>query len=95
MSFSNNFILKMRRYMFLAPLLSLPIMCTLETGILLYILTSSAVNFLILYTLNSPKFKELVGIPEYLPGTKLERMVRVTKLIYRMLLKADIPPQLT
>ena len=66
--------LKMRRYLFVIPFFSLPIMCTFETGTILYFCVSSILNFLINYFLLSEKSKKLLGVHEFLPGTKLERM---------------------
>jgi len=69
--------LKMRRYLFVIPFFSLPIMCTFETGTILYFCVSSCLNFLINYFLLSEKSKKLLGVHEFLPGTKLERMNQV------------------
>jgi hypothetical protein len=68
-------VLKIRRFLYLSPLLSLPLMCTFETGFLLYLLSSSMSLFVINYTLATPRMKKLLKIPEFLPGTKLEKLV--------------------
>lgn len=66
--------LKMRRYLFVIPFFSLPLMCTFETGTILYFCVSSFLNFLINYFLLTEKSKRYLGVAEFLPGTKLERM---------------------
>jgi hypothetical protein len=67
--------LKLRRVLFMGPILSFPIMCTLETGFLIYIMSMSASVFALNYTLSTPRVKRMLNIPEFLPGTKLEKMV--------------------
>jgi hypothetical protein len=66
--------LKMRRYLFIIPFFSLPVMCTFETGTILYFCVSSFLNFLINYALLSERSKKFLGVVEFLPGSKLERM---------------------
>jgi len=70
----------MRRFLYVSPIFSLPILCTMETGFLLYLLSSSLSLFAINYTLNTLKVRKLLRIPEFLPGTKLEKMVLNLKL---------------
>lgn len=56
-------------------MLSFPFMCTLESGFLLYFMTTSLAQFLIMQSLHTKPLKDLLKIPDYLPGTKLDRMV--------------------
>ena len=49
-------------------------MCTFETGTILYFCVSSFLNFLINYFLLTEKSRKYLGVNEFLPGTKLERM---------------------
>jgi hypothetical protein len=65
----------MRRFLYVSPIFSLPILCTMETGFLLYLLSSSVSLFAINYALNTLRVRQLFAIPEYLPGTKLEKLV--------------------
>ena len=68
--------LKMRRYLFIIPFFPLPVMCTFETGTILYFCVSTFLNFLINYALLSERLKKFLGVVEFLPGTNLERMNR-------------------
>lgn len=52
-------------------------MCTLETGIVLYFLTQSTLMVLMNLYLNTAKMKKSMGLLEFLPGTKLERLVKI------------------
>lgn len=61
--------------MFVVPLMSLPIMCTLETGILLYIYIASTTQLIFQYLVSTKKAREYLGVYEYLPGTKLDKLV--------------------
>jgi len=74
-AYSNNIMLKMRRWLFLPPILSLPIMCTLESGLLLYFTIFSFTQLLTMVYLNSDTTKRKLGILNYLPGSKLEKIV--------------------
>jgi hypothetical protein len=67
--------LKIKRILFIVPILSLPLMCTLETGILVYILSTSSSVLFVNYMLSTQKAKKLLKIPEFLPGSKLEKLV--------------------
>jgi hypothetical protein len=40
------------------------------------------VHLIILNLFRNPGFRKFIGIPEYLPGTKLERLVSFENLIF-------------
>lgn len=77
MSYSSVLMMKARRFLYITPLLSFPMLCTLETGILLYVLSSSMSIYFINYVLYSVRMRKILNIPEYLPGTKLEKLVYI------------------
>lgn len=65
---------KMRKYIYFLPLISVPIWMTFPSAFNLYWLTTSSVQLIILNLFRSDRFRAAIGIPEYLPGSKLERM---------------------
>lgn len=76
---------KMRRYLYLMPLLTVPIWMTLPAAFNLYWLTNGAFQLLLINVFRSKMCKEYMGIPDYLPDTELERLnAKVTP-------KIDIP----
>jgi membrane protein insertase Oxa1/YidC/SpoIIIJ len=74
-TYSNVMMLKFRRYMFVMPFFSLPVMCTLETGIVLYFSVTSAITFLFQYVFLSQKMRTRLEVNNFYPGTKLEKLV--------------------
>ena len=65
---------KLRRYIYVFPLISIPIWMTFPAAFNLYWLTASGTQLIILNLFRLQWFREFVGIPEYLPGSKLERL---------------------
>jgi hypothetical protein len=65
--------MRMRRIIFIMPLFSVSIMCTFESGIILYFLISSMLHFSINYWLLTEKMRKRLGVNNFLPGTKLEK----------------------
>lgn len=65
---------KLRRYMFLLPVLTIPVWMTFPAAFNLYWMSTSVVQLIILNLFRNLKFRQMLGIPQYLPGTKLERM---------------------
>lgn len=49
-------------------------MCTIETGIVLYITVLSSIHFLVQASLNNEKIRRGLGVYSYLPGSKLEKL---------------------
>ncbi len=74
--------MKMRRIMFIVPIFSLPIMCTLEGGLVLYITIFSSTHMLLTLYLNSERNKKAIGVLNYLPGSRLEKMVQNKLITY-------------
>lgn len=70
-------LLKMRRIFFIVPMLSFPVMTSLESGLMIYLCTTTIVQAIIVYCLNSHRARKMLKIPQYLPGSKLEKMVIV------------------
>jgi len=65
----------MRRFFYLVPILSLPIMITFESGMILYFICAQ-LNMIALNTfLNSEYGRKYLKIPTSLPGSILEKMV--------------------
>jgi hypothetical protein len=51
-------------------------MCTLETGIVLYFFTQSSLMILMNLYLAKTNSKKSLGVLNFLPGSKLERLVK-------------------
>jgi len=64
----------LRRYFFLMPLISIPIWMTFPSAFNIYWITTSLIQFAVLNVFRNLKFREFMGIPQYLPDTKLERL---------------------
>jgi hypothetical protein len=75
--YANPLFLRLRRFMYAIPLFSLPIMCTLENGFVLYVLVSTSLQHILNYLLSTKKAREILEIPQFLPGTKLESLVKI------------------
>mmetsp|Transcript_47787 Transcript_47787/g.35036 ORF Transcript_47787/g.35036 Transcript_47787/m.35036 type:complete len:158 (+) Transcript_47787:274-747(+) len=65
---------RIRRFIYVLPFVSIPIWMTFPCAFNLYWISSSLIQLIILNLFRSLRFREFVGIPEYLPGSKLERM---------------------
>ena len=65
---------KLRRYLFVLPLLSIPIWMTFPVAFNIYWIFSSLVQLVILNLFRNIRFREMLGVPQFLPGTKLERL---------------------
>jgi 60Kd inner membrane protein len=65
---------KLRKYVYVLPLISVPIWMTFPAAFNLYWISSSLIQLIILNLFRNLKFRTMIGIPEYLPGTKLEQM---------------------
>ncbi len=57
------------------PLFLFPFFTTFETGFLLYLTTSSLMSFLITFISGRKFMRKILKIPDFLPGTKLEKLV--------------------
>ena len=65
---------KIRKYLYFLPLISVPIWMTFPAAFNLYWISSSLVQLIILNLFRNMRFRKFIGIPEFLPGTKLEAM---------------------
>ena len=65
---------KLRKYIYFLPMISVPIWMTFPAAFNLYWISSSLVQLIILNLFRNNKFRRFVGVPEYLPGSKLEMM---------------------
>lgn len=72
----NASIRKMRKYMILMPILSIPIQMTFPAAFNLYWMSSSMVQLLIVTGFRMDNFRSYLGVPNALPGTKLERQYK-------------------
>lgn len=68
---------RMKRYMYFLPMLTIPIWMTFPSAFNMYWMTSSSIQLIILNLFRNDNFKKMMGIPKYLPGTKLEKMNQV------------------
>jgi len=71
---NNETMRKIRRYMFVLPLISGPVWMTFPVAFNLYWLVSSGTQLAVLTAFRTERFRNWMGIPDYLPGSKLERM---------------------
>ena len=71
---------KIRKYIYFLPFVSVPIWMTFPSAFNLYWITGQLIQLIILNLFRNAKFKEFMGIPQYLPGTKMERQMGVAKV---------------
>ena len=71
---TNPTMRKWRRIMVAMPLLSLPIWLTFPSAFNLYWIASAFINLVVLNLFRSWRVREYMGIPSFLPGSKLEKM---------------------
>jgi len=62
------------RYMKFVPFLAMPFAGFFPAALNLYWIASALVQLLISVTVKAPSFRKLMGIPEYLPGSILEKL---------------------
>ena len=65
---------KLRRFVFIIPFMSIPIWMTFPAAFNLYWIASSLLHCIILNLFRNVRFRKMVGIPQYLPGSKLEKL---------------------
>jgi hypothetical protein len=65
---------KFSKFMKVMPLLSIPIWMTFPAAFNLYWLVNSSSQLLCLNAFRWTWFRKYMGLPDYLPGTKLEKM---------------------
>jgi len=65
---------KFRRYIYIFPFISIPIWMTFPAAFNLYWLVTAGVQLTVVSLFRTNWFREFCGIPEYLPGSKLERL---------------------
>lgn len=70
----NPMMRRMKRYMYLLPFITIPVWMTFPSAFNIYWMTTSAVQLVILNLFRNLKFRQMVGIPKFLPGSKLEKM---------------------
>lgn len=71
---TNSVMRKLRRYMFLFPLITVPIWMTFPAAFNLYWVATNLAQLIIMNLFRMERFRKFMGIPEFLPGSKLERM---------------------
>jgi YidC/Oxa1 family membrane protein insertase len=71
---------KLRRYLYVMPLISIPIWMTFPAAFNLYWMISSGVQLAIMNGMRNLTIRKWCGVPQYLPGTKLERLNRKSSL---------------
>jgi membrane protein insertase Oxa1/YidC/SpoIIIJ len=69
----NQQMRKFSKFLRIMPLISIPIWMTFPAAFNIYWLVTSSCQVLILNSLRSRRMRQACGIPEYLPGTILER----------------------
>lgn len=71
---TNSVMRKMRRYMYLFPLVTVPIWMTFPAAFNLYWVATNLAQLFIMNLFRMDSFRKFMGIPEFLPGSKLERL---------------------
>ena len=80
---ANEVFIKVRKYMFLMPLFSFPIMCTFPSGMTLYFFTQSLTQSVTICFFNSKYGRKILKVPaSYLEDTKLHMLVSGFILVY-------------
>jgi len=64
---------KMRKYILIMPLISIPVQMTFPSAFNIYWISSSLVQLSILTAFRKDEFRHFMGVPDFLPGSKLER----------------------
>ena len=70
---SSTVLRKMRKYIVILPIMTIPVWMTFPVAFNLYWITSSSVQLCILLAFRTDRFRKFMGVPDYLPGTKLEK----------------------
>ena len=70
----NQTMRKLRRFVFIIPFMSIPIWMTFPAAFNLYWIASSLLHCIILNLFRNVRFRNMIGIPQYLPGSKLEKL---------------------
>lgn len=73
MSAGSGMFKKVRKYLYILPLISIPVWMTFPVAFNLYWIANSSVQLLILLLFRRDKFRRWMGVPDFLPGSKLER----------------------
>ena len=73
-SAGNSTMRKFSKYMRLFPLISIPIWMTFPVAFNIYWIVTAGFQFMMLNSFRSDLVRKVLGIPKYLPGTKLERL---------------------
>ena len=71
---SNQNFRKFGKFMRVMPLISIPIWMTFPAAFNVYWIVNAGTQLLIVNSVRSERFRKLIGLPNYLPGTKLERL---------------------
>jgi membrane protein insertase Oxa1/YidC/SpoIIIJ len=66
---------KMAKYLKFMPFLSLPITVFFPSGLALYWCIMANLQLILTFAFRSDAFKRFLGLPKYLPGTILEKIV--------------------
>ena len=74
---ATPFMRRIRRYFFIMPILTIPIWMTFPVAFNMYWILSSGIQLIIMTLVRSRKFRQMLGVPLYLPGSKLERLNRL------------------
>lgn len=70
----NSSFRKISKYMKLMPLLTIPIWMTFPAAFNLYWIVSSFIQLITLNLFRFAKFRKAINLPDFLPGSKLEKM---------------------
>lgn len=83
----NPMMRRMKRYMYFIPFLTIPVWMTFPSAFNLYWMTTSLIQLVVLNLFRNLKFRNMLGIPRFLPGSKLEKMNTKPK---RQVIRPDV-----
>jgi len=69
----NSTMRKMRKFIVFMPLISIPVQMTFPAAFNLYWIASSSIQLAILTAFRVDSFRHYLGVPNFLPGSKLEK----------------------
>ena len=71
---TNSNFRKFSKFMRVMPLISIPIWMTFPSAFNLYWMVNASTQLMIVNSIRSDRFRKMIGLKDYLPGTKLERL---------------------
>ena len=81
---ANSNFRKFGKLMKVMPLISIPIWMTFPAAFNVYWIVNAGTQLMIVNSVRSERFRKFIGLPNFLPGTKLERLnTKVVSDVYK------------